>query len=780
MARHAILRDAAPSRPAPATGPDTASSPALPSARLLRQAGPAGTLARASVLARAAGLDPVSVDEGSSNAAMRRLHRRMGGGGPAGPDLDRALSEAGRALPRGLRERLEAVFEHPLGHVRIHTGDTAATAAHDLNAHAFALGSHIYFGRGSWAPGTPEGDRVLVHELTHVVQHDEGRLPTAPSGELRVSSPSDPAEKEAEANERLLAPRLASLDPTSAPETARGPGDRTEGPSPATPTTETPVEDSTDPSSAAVDDPLTAALEAGDPAAWGLEDATAPSAATSEAGGTSAAPQDGTAHRIFAHITAIENIFEGSKETGQGLVETIEAVPDGVKAVKNSRKALKGADKALDALGTFAPGAGVPDLGDEEADTGVFGIQSKVEKGAKELAAADKPSDFLAGETAGMLFDEVDKSLDDRGYLDNMAMGSQDLAVLYMGLVEEAAEGDGAFDTRDADHHDQIPPVDARYEILAHEMAYLEELALEHEQMLARWGYDPERAERYEGEHGFVVWAFYIDPEWSPEEAAEEDGPEPIAPLDVLAFRGTDSSGGVLDDANEFGVGHFQWSENRTEVIRLLGEASGPVAVVGHSLGGALAQRAAIDEETSGSIAEVVTFQAPGLSEEDAAMFDQRQQERADAGLDAMAVRHHASTEDLVDKAGERHIGDGTGGRFFTHHRMDAVGPHGVMQHTAFLVGSDERQRGRGGVSEEDWELMQQAREGRGTDRVDESRNIVLEGRKQKTPGLMRTGFETVRSTAGGESQSDPDRRRGWARWTLEEGYGDMIDDYIW
>ena len=60
----------------------------------------------------------------------------------------------------------------------------------------------MFFSSGAFAPGTPSGDRLLAHELTHVVQADEGRLPR----DGGVSSPTDPHELEAYANEdRVLA-----------------------------------------------------------------------------------------------------------------------------------------------------------------------------------------------------------------------------------------------------------------------------------------------------------------------------------------------------------------------------------------------------------------------------------------------------------------------------------------------------------------------------------------------------------------------------------------------
>jgi Domain of unknown function (DUF4157) len=54
--------------------------------------------------------------------------------------------------------------------VRIHTDADAARSANDLAANAYAIGRHIVFGAGRYAPGTSGGQRLLAHELTHTLQ----------------------------------------------------------------------------------------------------------------------------------------------------------------------------------------------------------------------------------------------------------------------------------------------------------------------------------------------------------------------------------------------------------------------------------------------------------------------------------------------------------------------------------------------------------------------------------------------------------------------------------
>jgi len=118
----------------------------------------------------------------------------------------------GHPIPELHRERMERAFDHDFGHVRLHTDAKAAKASEAISAYAFAIGSDIFFGRGTFALGSSQGDRLLAHELTHVVQHDEGRIKPVGSDQDAVSSPSDPLEREAYGNEVRILNLLHQVD----------------------------------------------------------------------------------------------------------------------------------------------------------------------------------------------------------------------------------------------------------------------------------------------------------------------------------------------------------------------------------------------------------------------------------------------------------------------------------------------------------------------------------------------------------------------------------------
>ena len=73
-------------------------------------------------------------------------------------------------MPEFIRAFFEPRFGYDFSKVRIHADNRAVETAQALNARAFIVGRDIVFGAGEYAPKTPQGKRLIAHELTHVVQ----------------------------------------------------------------------------------------------------------------------------------------------------------------------------------------------------------------------------------------------------------------------------------------------------------------------------------------------------------------------------------------------------------------------------------------------------------------------------------------------------------------------------------------------------------------------------------------------------------------------------------
>jgi Domain of unknown function (DUF4157) len=152
------------------------------------------------------------------------LHRHASGDGPAtAPDsVHDVVAGSGVPLPADVRRDAEERLGHSFDRVRIHRGTDAARSATAVGARAYTVGQHVVFRDDAYAPSTGDGRRVLFHELVHTLQDSgPGRVSRSP---LRVSSPSDAAEHEAEriAQRALVQPVVARPSaPTSGATTHR-------------------------------------------------------------------------------------------------------------------------------------------------------------------------------------------------------------------------------------------------------------------------------------------------------------------------------------------------------------------------------------------------------------------------------------------------------------------------------------------------------------------------------------------------------------------------------
>jgi hypothetical protein len=115
---------------------------------------------------------------GTALARERRSSQRKNARPPrrSAPLADKPLLSAGRPLPAPLRRSLERHLGHDLADIRIHDDAEAAQLTEAVGAHAFVLGSHVFFAAGRFDVSTEPGRRLLAHEAAHVVQIDRGGL----------------------------------------------------------------------------------------------------------------------------------------------------------------------------------------------------------------------------------------------------------------------------------------------------------------------------------------------------------------------------------------------------------------------------------------------------------------------------------------------------------------------------------------------------------------------------------------------------------------------------
>jgi hypothetical protein len=85
-------------------------------------------------------------------------------------DSIRSQRGGGSPMPAATRGAMESGFGADFSGVRIHQGASSDSLNRSLSAKAFTSGSDIFFRSGEYDPGSQQGQQLLAHELTHVVQ----------------------------------------------------------------------------------------------------------------------------------------------------------------------------------------------------------------------------------------------------------------------------------------------------------------------------------------------------------------------------------------------------------------------------------------------------------------------------------------------------------------------------------------------------------------------------------------------------------------------------------
>lgn len=119
--------------------------------------------------------EQVDDDEGATENKPD-IQRFAAGDAEGGVVPDNFLSRLGpgRPLDPQTRSYFEPRFGSDFGSVRIYTDSLAAASARAVNAKAYTVGRNIVFGAGNYETDTTHGKQLIAHELTHVVQQENG------------------------------------------------------------------------------------------------------------------------------------------------------------------------------------------------------------------------------------------------------------------------------------------------------------------------------------------------------------------------------------------------------------------------------------------------------------------------------------------------------------------------------------------------------------------------------------------------------------------------------
>lgn len=131
---------------------------------------------------------------------------------PANLSAQISLSKGGGSgLPSSTLARMNSSFGVDFSPVKIHTEGESAGMNKSIQAKAFTHGHDIYFNENQYHPESSEGQRLLAHELTHVVQQSKGTISNRiqRDTEVTVTAPTAPGSCSLE-HHRKIAPAVST------------------------------------------------------------------------------------------------------------------------------------------------------------------------------------------------------------------------------------------------------------------------------------------------------------------------------------------------------------------------------------------------------------------------------------------------------------------------------------------------------------------------------------------------------------------------------------------
>lgn len=159
-------------------------------------------------------------DKRKKRLSLKRYNASSQSPSEAPPSVDEVFRSSGQPLDSATRAFMEPRFGYDFADVRVHTNSAATRSVSDVNALAFTVGNHIAFGSDQYAPGTPRGNRLLAHELAHVVQQ---------GGAVRRKTQSEGSQPLTLAGLQASNAIQRAGDPTAIPPGFRCPTDLTPG-----------------------------------------------------------------------------------------------------------------------------------------------------------------------------------------------------------------------------------------------------------------------------------------------------------------------------------------------------------------------------------------------------------------------------------------------------------------------------------------------------------------------------------------------------------------------
>jgi len=132
-------------------------------------------------------------EEEEEELQMKPMVQHQGKAGmAANPNLETSINQAkgnGQPMADNIREPMEQAFGADFSGVKVHTDSQSDKLNQSIQARAFTTGQDVFFKQGEYNPQSRDGQELLAHELTHVLQQSGGMVQRSQYSSILHNSP---------------------------------------------------------------------------------------------------------------------------------------------------------------------------------------------------------------------------------------------------------------------------------------------------------------------------------------------------------------------------------------------------------------------------------------------------------------------------------------------------------------------------------------------------------------------------------------------------------------
>ncbi|MEQ8386719.1 MAG: DUF4157 domain-containing protein [Coleofasciculus sp. A1-SPW-01] len=119
------------------------------------------------------GISPEEEEKKKISLKLMRKSQSGTGSTNSSVNLEESIQQKrgqGQSLSEDIREPMEQAFGTDFSGVKVHTDSQSDQLNRSIQARAFTTGQDVFFKQDEYNPGSKDGQELLAHELTHVVQ----------------------------------------------------------------------------------------------------------------------------------------------------------------------------------------------------------------------------------------------------------------------------------------------------------------------------------------------------------------------------------------------------------------------------------------------------------------------------------------------------------------------------------------------------------------------------------------------------------------------------------